>query len=107
MSSFRSDLAHVTDQGYGFHAAACAPGILALLEPVRERGGLVLEIGCGTGLLTRFLVRAGHRVVATDAAPAMLELARAAVPGATDIRTLILPDEPVPGPTRSSGSGTP
>ena len=62
MSSFRSDLAYVTDQGYGFHAAACAPGILALLEPVRERGGLVLEIGCGTGLLTRFLVRAGHRV---------------------------------------------
>ncbi|MEU8610403.1 methyltransferase domain-containing protein, partial [Actinoplanes sp. NPDC048791] len=96
MSSFRSDLAYVTDQGYGFHAAACAPGILALLEPVRERGGLVLEIGCGTGLLTRFLVQAGHRVVATDAAPAMLELARTAVPGAVDIRTLVLPDEPVP-----------
>jgi SAM-dependent methyltransferase len=96
MSSFRSDLAYVTDQGYGFHAAACAPGILALLEPVRKRGGLVLEIGCGTGLLTRFLVQAGHRVIATDAAPAMLELARAAVPGATDIRTLVLPDEPVP-----------
>jgi SAM-dependent methyltransferase len=93
---YRPDLAYVTDQGYGFHAVDCAPGILKLLEPVRERAGLVLEIGCGTGLLTRLLVQAGHRVVATDASPAMLDLARDAVPGAEDIRTLVLPDELVP-----------
>jgi precorrin-6B methylase 2 len=31
--------------------------VLALLEPIR--GGLVLEIGCGTGALTRRLGRAG------------------------------------------------
>ena len=52
------------------------PGILALLEPVRARGGLVLEVGCGSGLLTRHLVDAGHRVIATDASPAMVELAQ-------------------------------
>ncbi len=62
--------------GFGFHADACAPGILALLEPVRDRGGLVLELGCGSGLLTRHLIDAGHRVIATDASSAMLELAR-------------------------------
>ncbi|MGX6605040.1 class I SAM-dependent methyltransferase [Micromonosporaceae bacterium Da 78-11] len=93
---YREDLAYVFDRGYGFHAADCAPGLLALLEPVRRRGGLVLEIGCGSGLLTGHLVRAGHRVIATDASPAMLELARRAAPDAEDIRTLTLPDDPVP-----------
>ena len=40
---YRRDLALVHHLGFGFHAEACAPGILTLLEPVRERGGLVLE----------------------------------------------------------------
>lgn len=82
--------------GFGFHADACAPGILALLEPVRERGGRVLELGCGSGLLTRHLVDAGHRVIATDASPAMLEHARRHVPDAEDLRRLRLPDDPLP-----------
>ena len=69
---YRPDLALVHHLGFGFHAEACAPGILALLETVRERGGVVLELGCGSGLLTRHLVEAGHRVIATDASPAML-----------------------------------
>jgi SAM-dependent methyltransferase len=93
---YRRDLALVHHLGYGFHADACAPGIAALLEPVREREGLVLELGCGTGALTRHLVEAGHRVVATDASPAMLELAREAVPGAEELRLLRLPDDPLP-----------
>lgn len=67
--------------GFGFHADACAPGILARLAPVLDRDGLVLELGCGSGLLTRHLVDAGHRVIAADASPAMVELARLAGSG--------------------------
>jgi SAM-dependent methyltransferase len=93
---YRSDLALVHDLGFGAHAERCAPGVLALLEPVRRRRGLVLELGCGTGLLTRHLVDAGHRVLATDASPAMLARARRAVPGAEEIRQLVLPDDPLP-----------
>jgi SAM-dependent methyltransferase len=93
---YRADLARIHHLGFGFHADACAPGILALLEPVRERNGLVVELGCGSGLLTRFLVDAGHRVIATDASPAMLELARVHVSGAEEIRQLVLPDDPIP-----------
>jgi len=93
---YRRDLALVHHLGFGFHADMCAPGILALLEPVREREGLVLEVGCGSGLLTRHLVDAGHRVLATDASPAMLELARATVPDAFGIERLSLPGDPVP-----------
>ncbi len=93
---YRRDLALVHHRGFGFHADACAPGILDWLEPVRARGGLVVEIGCGSGLLTRHLVDAGHRVVATDASPAMLALARELVPDARAVRQLVLPDDPIP-----------
>src|SRR4051795_3789651 len=91
---YRADLARIHHLGFGFHADAVAPGILALLEPVRERGGLVLELGCGSGLLTRQLLDAGHRVIATDASPAMLELARRTAPDAEELRVLVMPHEP-------------
>src|SRR4051794_29643472 len=93
---YRADLARIHHLGFGFHADACAPGILALLEPVRARNGVVVELGCGSGLLTRYLVEAGHRVIATDASAAMLELARQYAPGAEDHRVLCLPDDPIP-----------
>lgn len=93
---YRRDLALVHDRGFAFHADACAPGVLGLLAPVREEGGLVLEVGCGSGALTRHLVAAGHRVVATDASPAMVDLATAHIDGAEDVRVLVLPDDPLP-----------
>jgi SAM-dependent methyltransferase len=93
---YRDDLALVHHLGFGFHADTVAPGILALLEPVLARRGLVLELGCGSGLLTRHLVDAGHRVIATDASPAMLSLARETAPGAEDVRLLVMPDDPMP-----------
>lgn len=93
---YRRDLALVHHRGFGFHARACAPGIVALLGPVRSREGVVLELGCGSGLLTRELTAAGHRVIATDASLAMLELARSYAPAAEDIRALVLPQDPLP-----------
>lgn len=102
---YRGDLALAHHRGFASHAAACAPGILDLLEPVRRRDGLVIEIGCGSGLLTRELVRAGHRVVATDASPAMLHLARELLGGAADVRRLVLPDDPLPAADAVVGVG--
>ena len=91
------DLALVHHRGFGFHAAACAPGVLAMLEPILARDGLVVEIGCGSGLLTRELVDAGHRVIATDASPAMLDVAREHLgPDAPELRVVALPDDPLP-----------
>jgi SAM-dependent methyltransferase len=95
-SYYRSDLAIVHDRGFASHAAACAPGMLDFLAPVRARQGLVLELGCGSGLLTEELIAAGHRVIATDASPAMLEIARERLAGAAEVRQLTLPDDPLP-----------
>jgi SAM-dependent methyltransferase len=93
---YRRDLALVHHRGFGFHADDCAPGILRLLEGVRARDGLVVELGCGSGLLTRHLLDAGHRVIATDASPAMLDLAREVAGDVEEIRELVLPDDPIP-----------
>jgi len=57
---YRGNLALVHQLGFGLHADACAPGILELLDPIRLQNGLVLELGCGTGALTRHPV-VGHR----------------------------------------------
>jgi len=94
MVYFEHDLALVHARGFGLHADRCAPGVLDLLAPVR--GGLVLELGCGAGALTRHLLAAGHRVIATDASAAMVSLARSALGDAVEVRQLALPDDPLP-----------
>src|SRR5580658_2304406 len=81
----------------GAAVSACRGGHLEFLVPVLAQRGLVLELGAGTGLLTRELVAAGHRVIATDASAAMLDVARELVgESVAELRQLTLPDDPVP-----------
>ena len=94
MEYYQHDLALIHGRGFGEYADRCAPGLLDLLAPVR--GGLVLELGCGAGAMTRHLLAAGHRVIATDASAAMVKLARAALGADVDVRQLVLPDDPLP-----------
>lgn len=56
----------------------------------------MVELGCGSGLLTRHLLDAGHRVIATDASPAMLDLARQYASDAQAIEQVTLPDDSLP-----------
>jgi SAM-dependent methyltransferase len=104
---FRPTLVSIYRRGFGHHGDLVAPGVLSLLEPVRAAGGTVLELGCGTGVLTRRLLEAGHRVIATDASPAMLAQARTELADLTDrpeqldgpeldLRRITLPDDPLP-----------
>ncbi|MGF1664113.1 MAG: class I SAM-dependent methyltransferase [Kineosporiaceae bacterium] len=98
---YRPDLARVHHEGFACHADRCAPGILRLIEPVLAAGGTVLELGAGSGHLTRHLLAAGHRVVATDASPAMLDLlgdgfAAERATGRLEVAPLALPHDPVP-----------
>jgi ubiquinone/menaquinone biosynthesis C-methylase UbiE len=48
-------------------------------------GASVLEVGCGTGLMTRHLLARGANVTAIDNSAPMLERARRRAPGATFI----------------------
>ena len=81
-------LSAIHHEAFGGHGDLCAPGILAQLP----EGCRVLELGAGSGALTRHLVAAGHPVIATDASTDMLDLLGEAVPEAT-VGRLVLGDD--------------
>lgn len=56
-----------------FVPALGAPA-LELLAP--QPGEMILDIGCGDGILTRRIIDAGARVIGLDASPEMVEAAR-------------------------------
>jgi len=76
---YRDDLAWIHHAGFSEFAESAAPWILRLLE---KRTGLVVDIGCGSGVLARALTNAGHDVLGIDASPSMIALARETAPRA-------------------------
>jgi SAM-dependent methyltransferase len=57
------------------------PAVSAVLDEIPA--GQALDVGCGTGRLTRLLLDCGHVVQGVDASEEMLDLARQTAPGAT------------------------
>ncbi len=75
----------------------------AWAREVLERSGIgpgdvVLDAGCGSGRITRLLLERGARVLAVDADPAMVAVARRALPPGVDVRRQDLLDLTVPEP---------
>jgi SAM-dependent methyltransferase len=60
------------------------PATLSLLPEVA--GKRVLDAGCGPGVYTEWLVKRGAEVLAVDASPKMVELARRRLREAVDVR---------------------
>jgi SAM-dependent methyltransferase len=79
---YREDVAYIHDAGYADFALETAPGILEILARNGIREGLVVDLGCGSGLLLRELLDAGYRVLGIDISEAMIELARSRAPEA-------------------------
>ncbi|MCX4984561.1 class I SAM-dependent methyltransferase [Streptomyces sp. NBC_00572] len=76
-------------------AGAAAEAVLRLVPPGART---LLDLACGTGLVTERLTRPGLRVYGADAAQAMLRVADGRVPGRvvrSDARRLPLPDASV------------
>ena len=65
------------DDRHGF-VHRLGAGVVDLLAP--QPGERILDLGCGTGPLTRRIADAGADVIGVDASPAMVERARAAYP---------------------------
>src|SRR5215207_7384548 len=79
---YGEDLAYIHDVGHADFALRSAPGILEILARSGIRDGLVVDLGCGSGLLARELVDAGYRVLGIDISEAMIALSRKRVPEA-------------------------
>jgi SAM-dependent methyltransferase len=82
MDGYGEDLAYVHDVGFGHFANNAAPALLGML---RQRGilrGLVVDLGCGSGILARRLCDAGYDVLGVDQSAAMTAIARKQAPDA-------------------------
>lgn len=82
MAGYGPVLSAVHDAGFGFLAEAAAAELLARLDGAGHRSGLVVDLGCGSGILAGRLTAAGYDVLGVDISPGMLEIARRRVPGA-------------------------
>jgi len=79
---YLTDLAYIHHEGFGGLSRDAAPALRRILRSHGLRGARIVEAGCGSGILAKSLVQAGHRVVGIDASPAMIALARKHAPGA-------------------------
>jgi SAM-dependent methyltransferase len=76
---YARDLARIHDEGFGDFARAAACAFLGRVSPP----GLVVELGCGSGISAELLTGAGFDVIGIDASPEMLALARRRAPAGT------------------------
>jgi SAM-dependent methyltransferase len=79
---YKEDLAYVHDVGYGDFALKSAPGILQILDRNETREGLVVDLGCGSGLWARELRKARYDILGIDISESMIGFARRRVPDA-------------------------
>jgi SAM-dependent methyltransferase len=77
---YRTDLAYIHDASFGHFALAAAPVLLQSLKRQGLRRGLVVDLGCGSGILSKAVSDAGYDVLGIDISDAMIELAQRRVP---------------------------
>jgi SAM-dependent methyltransferase len=78
--AYKNDLAYIHDVGFGDYARNSAPGLLDILRQGGITTGLVLDLGCGSGLWARELAGAGYDVLGIDISASMIDIARRRVP---------------------------
>ncbi|HEX6116657.1 MAG TPA: class I SAM-dependent methyltransferase [Solirubrobacterales bacterium] len=76
------DLAHIHDAGFGDYARDAGDGIVAMLGEAGIGDGLVVDLGCGTGILAERLVAEGYDVLGVDISADALAIARDRAPAA-------------------------
>jgi SAM-dependent methyltransferase len=93
--AYRNDLAYIHDAGFGGFARAAAQ---VLLDTMQRQGivrGLVVDLGCGSGILAGAVVDAGYEALGIDISEAMIALAREQVPqGHFRVETLLSAELP-------------
>jgi SAM-dependent methyltransferase len=90
---YRGDLALVQDAGFGDFARGAAPGLLSRMAAAGITGGLVVDLGCGSGIWAEMLVGAGFDVLGIDLSEDLLAIARERAPAARFAQASVLDAE--------------
>ncbi len=78
--SYGEDLAYIHDVGFGAFAQNAAPALRKMLRQHGMVRGVVVDLGCGSGIWAEELQNAGYQVLGVDQSAAMLAIARNRVP---------------------------
>lgn len=89
-TAYAQDLAFVHDESFGAPARGAGPVVLGGLRRAGFRKGLIVDLGCGSGILARTLTQSGYDVLGVDLSPEMLRLAARNAPLATFKRASLL-----------------
>ncbi len=90
MNAYKADLAYIHDLGFGDFARRSAPEVLEIFHQNKITNGLIVDLGCGSGIWAHALSNAGYEVLGVDISAAMIKLARQRVPQARFIRKSFL-----------------
>ena len=77
---YNEDLAYIHDVGFRDYVLKSAPRILEILKHHQIQSGLIVDLGCGSGLSTEILHQAGYQVLGIDISEAMIAIAQIRVP---------------------------
>ena len=83
LQQYGPDLARIHHEGFAALAGASGPAIVRLMRAAGIRRGLVVDLGCGSGILAKYLLSRGYDVHGIDTSAAMIRIARRTAPGAT------------------------
>ena len=79
---YKEDLAYIHDVGFRDFALKSVPGILEILQNHNIKSGLIVDLGCGSGLSAQEFIKANYQVIGIDISRSMIEIARNRVPEA-------------------------
>ena len=94
-SFYKEDLAHIHDTGFGGPALRWVSPLLSLLKRYRITGGLIVDLGCGSGILAKRMSESGYSVLGIDDSAAFIKLARKRSPMALFKRASLF-ETPIP-----------
>jgi SAM-dependent methyltransferase len=81
--AYRDDLAFIHDAAFLTFVNDAIPGVLATLRKNGIRKGLIVDVGCGTGVWAARATADGFEVLGIDLSRAMIRIARERAPRAT------------------------
>lgn len=85
---YNTDLAFVHDRGHGQFDQNAAQAICKLIKG-SLKNTLIVDLGCGSGILEKELANKELNIIGVDYSPWMIKLAKQNAPGASFLRTSI------------------
>jgi SAM-dependent methyltransferase len=82
-AAYGDDLAFIHDDGFGGFAREASHVLVNALQGRGITEGLVIDLGCGSGILSGVVTGRGYQALGIDISAAMIALARKRVPDAT------------------------